>query len=230
MKTSQSAAAFGPGRWIFLLVLLAFPSLFAGCDLYGTVGGADRYETVYELPDIFPGVWYSYYPYGDHYKTDGYRIGLLKDAEDDEELMARLAADFLISGIAGLTLLDGYAPSEDDYYVYYDDLSGGEWRFSYFGVVRCVNIFNGDSGAGAVIIEYFKETGPGWTDLSDTPFFGIYYRVKSGNTIQMANPIKLKDNSAVETAALDEAIVTFTPANEGSFIDWGVVLAQVRDD
>jgi hypothetical protein len=199
----------------FFLGLFCALLLPSACELYsyGKVGGADM---VFEgaLPPVLPGVWYS--RYGDR-KTDGYTIGRVED-------LPRSGADLCVSS--------GYTIKPSDYYVYYDDLSQGVWGFSYLGIGRRVNLFN--AKAGAVIIEYCDGNYPWWTDLSATPFFGVYYRIIDTNTIQMANPVDLEVLSngrpyAVETATLPEAIAKFTATNDAEFVSWGVVLPQERE-
>ena len=187
----------------------------AACDSYsyGEVGGADM-SFDGELPPLLAGVWYS--RYGER-KTDGYTIGLV--------------GDLPLSG-ADLSVKSGYNIQPSDYYVYYDDLSQGVWGFSYMGIVRHVNMFSALSGA--IIIEYCDGRYPFWTDLSATPFFGIYFRIIDYNTVQMANPVDLAalaENRpyAVETATLAQARARFTAANDGEFISWGVALPQIRE-
>jgi hypothetical protein len=215
--TKASRRSFRSAMTFLAAILLLGGTLFlpSACDLYryGEVGGADMiFEGV--LPPVFPGVWYS--RYGDR-KTDGYTIGWVEDLP--------------LSG-ADLSVSSGYNVKPSDYYVYYDDLSQGAWGFSYMGIVRRVNIFN--SRAGAIIIEYCDGHYPWWTDLSKTPFFGIYYRIIDNNTIQMANPIDLAALSqnrpyAVETTSLSQAIAKFTVANDPEFVSWGMVLPQERE-
>lgn len=205
-----------PRRCLLRAVLLGCALLLpSACEMYsyGKVGGADM---IFEgaLPPVFSGVWYS--RYGDR-KTDGYTFGRVEDLP--------------LSG-ADLSVSSGYNVKPSDYYVYYDDLSQGVWGFGYMGIVRRTNIFN--AGSGAIIIEYCDGRYPWWTDLSATPFFGIYYRIIDNNTIQMANPVDLAALSqnrpyAVETATLSEAVAKFTVANSAEFISWGVVLPQERE-
>jgi hypothetical protein len=205
----------GIRHFLLFMTLCCALLLPSACDAYsyGEVGGADMTFDG-SLPAVFPGVWYSSYA---GRKTDGYTIGLVGD---------------LPLGGADLSVKSGYNIQPSDYYVYYDDLSNGVWGFSYMGVVRHVNMFSALSGA--IIIEYCDGRYPFWTDLSATPFFGIYYRIIDYNSIQMANPVDLAALAAglpyaVETSTLARAIARFTAANDGEYISWGVVLPQIRE-
>jgi hypothetical protein len=194
---------------------LFLTAVLCGCDLYtyGEVGGADAVFDG-EMPPVFLGAWSSHY--GER-KTDGYTIGWVDDLPGYD---------------AGLSVQSGYVIKPSDYYVYYDDLSNGAWGFAYMGIVRHVNTFSAKSGA--IIIEYCDGRYPFWTDLSATPFIGIYYRIIDYNTIQMANPVDLAALAqnrpyAVETSTLSEAVAKFTAANDGEYVFWGGALPQVRE-
>jgi hypothetical protein len=107
------------------------------------------------------------------------------------------------------------------------------------GIVRAVNVFQAaNSGAGAVVIEYFDDCYPRWEpDLTGSPplpFFGIYYRILTNNIIQMANAVNLENLYAgrkyyTETTTLQEAIDKNNAENDGEFIAWGVVIPQDRE-
>jgi hypothetical protein len=141
---------------------------------------------------------------------------------------------------------DGYALGDGDYFVFYDDTAyetepgDGGWEnliTRYIGVARAVNIFNGDTRTGAVIIEYLDGAYPAWSLdalLMPLPFFGIYYRVSDPDCIQMANPVDLAALAAgkryyTETITLEEAAAKNSAENEGEFVAWGVVIPQDRE-
>ncbi|MDR0552146.1 MAG: hypothetical protein LBG72_09075 [Spirochaetaceae bacterium] len=228
--------------------------IFAGCD-YGTLGGADQTgecrpgsDAFTERMDFLSGIWYSHY--AGIGRLDGYRIGKWKDFDvwgkaKSEEL-------FSIGGFDSATAspYKGAPLNPDDYIVLYDDTvygqqddgSGGQttWGFGYLGVVRALNIFNGDKNRGALIIEYIEGCSPQWLqrypDAKDgqVPFFGIYYRVLSNDIVQMANAVDLAamyagDPYYTEKATLKEAIEANTVENEAEFISWGVVIPQDRE-
>ncbi|MDR0663004.1 MAG: hypothetical protein LBF80_02855 [Spirochaetaceae bacterium] len=232
-----------------------------GCEnAYGKVGGADKTSTLYKLDSVQPdavlegilknlsGVWYSHY--AGVGRLDGYRIGTWVKFET---LMENKKPLFPNLGDPPYTTYIGNAPVSDDYFVFYDDTvygekddgtggNGGWGNFStrYIGIVRAVNIFNDDQNRGAIIIEYLQGCAPAWLDRwtesksGGRPYFGIYYRVLSGNTIQMANAVNLAALYAgksyyTETATLKEAVVVNTVENEAEFISWGVVIPQDRE-
>jgi hypothetical protein len=197
---------------------------------YGALGGADKTDTLYpgdpgfeQILSSMSGVWYS--RYAGLGRLDGYRIGLRQD-------FASLVTD---SGKAALfpkmtapyTTCTGESFNPGDYFVLYDDTVYGEkedgtggnggWDFfvmRYAGIVRAVNIFNGDPNRGAVIIEYFIGGCPTWdVDIAygQRPFFGIYYRVLDRDMVQMANAVDLaalyaKRKYYTERRTLQEAI------------------------
>jgi len=241
-------------RLVILLCAAIF--LFWSCDIfsYGKIGGADLTDTYYPGDDVFTermnfmcGVWYSHY--AGIGRLDGYRIRKWRDLTAED----KAKATSLFSGINIISPMTytGNFPQYDNYILLYDDTvygqsdddstpTGGSWGFSYMGLVRAINIFNGDKKRGAIIIEYFEEAAPSW--LSDTqgltpdekPFFGIYFKVLSQNTVQMANPVDLaemyaKKNYYTEQGTLAEAVGTFDVENEAEFISWGVVDPQDRD-
>jgi hypothetical protein len=220
---------------------------------YGEVGGADATRTIYDLAGIagiiegWQGLWYSHYG---QRRLDGYIIGTWEN----------------IKTVAGdkLALFPGFDPDNPkflnaegravpanlnagDYFILYDDTVYGEgedggaaasWGFGFMGIVRAVNVFNGDEGTGAVIIEYLDGAYPRWEpDLfgpPPLPFFGIYYRVLNSDCIQMANASDLAALAAgekhyTETASLEEAAAKNNAENSDEFVSWGVVIPQDRE-
>jgi hypothetical protein len=227
---------------------------------YGALGGADVTETLSpgdplfgEIMDSMSGVWYSHY--AGMGRLDGYRIGKWN------------AFPGLVKNIGKTALFPNLDPpyktytaqsgSDDpapgDYFVFYDDTvygqsdegvgGNGGWAelvTRYIGIVRAVNIFNGDRNRGAIIIEYLKGGAPGWLDRwpesanGGRPFFGIYYRVLDRDTVQMANAVDLAalyrgKRYYTETATLTEAREKNTVENEAEFISWGVTIPQDRE-
>jgi hypothetical protein len=231
--------------------------LLSGCELdspYGQLGGADQTDSYLpgeeneegrdifeEIMSSFSGVWYSHY--AGIGRLDGYRIGKWEDFDD------------LVRNSGKISLFPNFKPetyhgnpfADDDYFIFYDDTVYGQaddtkpaqesWGFGYIGIVRAVNVFNGDVNRGAVIIEYMEGCVPTWDDdLADGshPFFGIYYRVLGNNTVQMANAVDLaamyaKKKYYTETAHLNEAIEKNNVESEAEFIAWGVVIPQNRE-
>jgi hypothetical protein len=198
---------------------------------------------------LFSGVWYSHY--AGIGRLDGYRAGKWGAFA---ELVVNSGKNALFPNADDpprLFLSSSPAPLATDYFVMYDDtvygqgendLGGnGGWDLfitRYMGVVRAINIFNGDPNRGSVIVEYFNGCAPSWDyDIryGQRPFFGIYYRVLGANTIQMANAVDLaalyaKRKYYTETATLREAIEKNTVENEAEFISWGVVIPQDREN
>jgi hypothetical protein len=187
------------------------------------------------------GVWYSHY--AGMGKLDGYRIGKWKDFPALVERSGKLGLfPNFTPETYGKTLF-----TEEDYFVLYDDTVYGQgedgtggWNFCYMGIVRALNVFNGDPDRGAVIIEYLRGCAPQWLnrwpESSDGrhPFFGIYYRVVDSNAVQMANAVDLAALYAgkkyyTEKATFQEAISLNTVENEAEFISWGVVIPQGRE-
>jgi hypothetical protein len=241
-----------PATKLLILFFSLVPCLlsligFSSCE-YGELEGADRTLTSLEMPGDLPGVWYSHYAEA---RTDGYRIGLYKNLEED--LGEKLAADFPAYRKTRHTAQDGTGRPDfidgDEYYIYYDDLGGygddRSLRFRFMGVFRAANLFPDSQGAignGALIFEYVDGCYPTWTDLLDRPFMAVYYHIINHNTIQMANPVDLEkvyeyladktlgvSRYAVETATLEEAIAKFTVENEAEYISWGLVVPQDRE-
>jgi hypothetical protein len=236
---------------IVLLITAIF--LFWACD-NGDLGGADKTVTYYsgnpvfiERMNFFCGLWYS--------KSegigllDGYRIRKWSDLTAADKAKAKsLFPSLNINNVK--TYSSKSVPQNDDYVLLFDDTLYGQekdnsgnnksWGFCYMGLVRAINIFNGDKNRGAIIIEFFEDGAPLW--LSDKqgltpnekPFFGIYYKALLQDTVQMANPVDLaamyaKKNYYTEHGTLVEAAGTFDVENEAEFINWGVVIPQERD-
>jgi hypothetical protein len=234
-------------------VFLVF--VFASCELYtyGILGGADKTACLTPgSPDFervmssMSGVWYSHYAGAG--RLDGYRIG-------------EWSSFNAIAGSKTAALFPGFtypqpvyagsdslpAPSGGDYFVLHDDTAHGQTDdsapgqesrgFAYAGIVRAINIFNGDKKRGAIIIQYLNLAAPQWDDDikgGQRPFFGIYYRILDPDCIQMANAVDLASmykgkKYYTETATRDEAIAFNTVENEAEFISWGVVIPQDRE-
>ena len=243
-----------------VLILFAAGFLFWSCD-YGKLGGADQTGTYYPADEVFEervgflcGVWYSHY--AGIGRLDGYRIRKWSDfsAVDRAKALEHFPS---LDAASPRTYYEKDSPQNSDYIVMYDDTaygqgedgSGGneDWGFCYMGLVRAINIFNGDKNRGSIIIEYFEEADPRWLYSSLTysgqsqgltkgekPFFGIYYRVLSPNIVQMANAVDLAALYAgktyyTEKRTLQEAIDANTVENEAEFISWGVVIPQDRE-
>jgi len=238
IKKKRMSRAFS-----FALCSLLF--VLCSCD-YGQLGGADQTKTYYpidapfqECLDFLCGVWYSHHPSSNN-NMDGYRIRKWSALTNEDKARAQV----LFSGInfnAGnpKTYSTKDYPQNGDYVVLSDDNPGDTpWGFGYMGLVRAINIFNDDIKRGAVIIEYFEGADPLWLsdqglERGEKPFFGIYYKVLDSNAVQMANAIKLDElysgnHYYTEQGTLYEAIATFNVENEAEFIDWGVVLPQIR--
>ncbi|MDR2098091.1 MAG: hypothetical protein LBP37_06190 [Spirochaetaceae bacterium] len=239
---------------IIILAVLFFSAGLSGCEgAYGKVGGADKTLSIRPWQSGFEsalaplaGVWYSHY--AGMGRLDGYRIGKWRDFD---RLMTGKSALFPGMERKTYTSQSGSdTPDDEDYFVFYDDTvygekddgSGGNGGWDnvvtrYIGVVRAVNIFNGDKKRGAIIIEYLKGCAPKWdADIKNggRPFFGIFYRVLDSNTVQMANAVNLAALYAgkkyyTETATLDEAMALNTVENEAEFISWGVVIPQDKE-
>jgi hypothetical protein len=190
------------------------------------------------------GVWYSYY--AGIGRLDGYRIGRWRDFDalmgtDKLSLFPNLERSTYTSQTGG------NIPGADDFFVFYDDTvygeqedgSGGglEITMRYIGIVRAVNVFDGNPDRGVIIVEYLKGCAPQWDDdIKDgqLPFFGIYYKKVDADTVQMANAVDLTalydgDKYYTETATLREAIDKNTAENESAFIDWNAGIPQDRE-
>jgi hypothetical protein len=237
--------------WILVCALLAL-----SCD-NGTLGGADKSDTVYPGHPVFErrmsslqGVWYSHYGL---MRTDGYRIG----KKSDFDAWGRTKATAIFPDWDGdIVCYVNNQIGDDDYIVLYDDTCYGmyddgstpqaSWGFAYMGVVRAVNIFNDDPKRGAIIIEYIVSCDPQWLwdpngynggqdlEKGEKPFFGIYYRELSSNVVQMANAVDLAalyagEHYYTEKGTLTEAIASNTVEYEAEYISWGVVIPQDRE-
>jgi len=240
-------------------MLFTVSLLFWSCG-YGTLGGADVTGTYYPGNPVFEehltflsGVWYSHY--AGIGRLDGYRIRKWSDLTAADKAKAQ----GLFSGLninSPRTYSGKNVPQNSDYVLLYDDTVYGQndddaspvdgnWGFAYMGLVRAINIFNGDKNRGAVVIEYFEGADPNWLwdpggyayqglAKGEKPFFGIYYRVLSPNIVQMANAVDLAALYAgkryyTEKGTLDEAIAANSVENEAEFISWGVVIPQDRE-
>jgi hypothetical protein len=199
--------------------------------------------------DFLSGVWYSHY--AGIGRLDGYRIGKWKDFKRLVVESGKIALFPAFDPSNPETCAAGKPPDDGDYFVFYDDTVYGEqedgaggnggWGegmvFRFMGIVRAVNIFNGNPDRGAVIIEYLKGCAPAWDDdIKDgrRPFFGIYYRALKPDIVQLANAVNLAalyngEKYYTETASLDEAVLLNTVENEAEFIAWGVVIPQDRE-
>jgi hypothetical protein len=247
-------------KTLFRAALVLFAALSAGafsaCD-YGRLGGADKTETYLPGDTLFEralasyaGIWYSHY--AGTGRLDGYRIGTFSDFAEWGIERARFlfpAADF-----ETIHTYTGATPAQTDYLILYDDAvfgqndagegggspGDGSLRTAYLGVVRALNVFNGDRKRGALIIEYVEKCAPLWLERwpeaagGGRPFFGIYYRELDGNTVQMANAVNLAALYAgkryyTETERLSDAIAANNVENEAEFISWGVVIPQDRE-
>jgi hypothetical protein len=245
---------------VFFLVVTSF--LFSSCELftYGVLGGADKTATFYRIDgdlfdttmDLMSGVWYSHY--AGIGRLDSYHIIRLDDFLADTDTKDR--AKELFPGFDpdnpsfyGTVIPPGAPPAYDDYLVLYDDTVYGQkddtaarqetWGFGYAGIVRAINIFNGDPNRGALIIEYLDHCVPKWlyswgAGNGKYPFFGIYFRVINRDCIQMANAVDLTslyngDAYHTETKTLEECIEKNNVENEAEFISWGVVIPQDRE-
>jgi hypothetical protein len=191
------------------------------------------------------GIWYSLYSGS---RLDSYRIGRWSEIK---EVMEGKLALFPKFDPDNPRLHDNYLIQDGDYFIFYDDSvygqdengegGNGGWDgfiTRYIGIVRAVNIFNGDSSTGAVVIEYLEGCYPQWAmDVIywPLPFFGIYYRVTGPDSIRMANAVDLDALFAgkayyTETATLQEAINKNNAKNSDNFISWGVVYPQNRSN
>jgi len=217
-----------------VFIILAAGFLFWSCD-HGQIGGADKTETYYPDGALFrermaflSGVWYSY---NDGERLDGYRIRKWSDFNAEDKARAQS----IFSGLS----LDADNPKNGDYVVLFDDNTSGEsWGFGYMGLVRAINIFNGDKNRGALIVEYFEGADPLWLsdqglERGEKPFFGIYYKVLDSDTVQIANPVDLAamyagESYYTEKGALNEAVKTFIVENEAEFVSWSTANIQSR--
>ena len=237
---------------IFLRVIIAafILGFFPACD-NGQLGGADQTGTYYpgdsrfeQIMSAYTGVWYSHY--AGIGRLDGYRIGKAGDFAS----WGAAKTGALFPAFSALTAYQGAAPASGDYILLYDDTVYGQaddskpgqasWGFAYMGVVRGINIFNGDPKRGAIVIEYIRGCAPQWLNRwpesanGSRPFFGVYYRELDPHIVQMANAVDLAalyagERYYTEKASLDEALAENTVENEAEFISWGIVIPQDRE-
>jgi hypothetical protein len=244
---------------LIALGIFATCSLFIGCD-YGQIGGADRTVTYESGDDIFDermaflsGLWNSR-EIGTGL-LDSYRIRKWSEltTADKTKASALFSAPFNVNSPRTYRTKD--APQDGDYVLLFDDTVYGEnnadsgnnenWGFCYIGMVKAVNIFNGDIRRGAIIIEYFEGADPAWLSDPDgyayqglqpgeKPFIGIYFNALSQNTIQLANPVDLVALNEgkpyyTEKGTLQGAVSFFNVENEAEFVSWGVVIPHSRE-
>ncbi|MDR0599257.1 MAG: hypothetical protein LBG84_04140 [Treponema sp.] len=245
-------AALSPPVVLFMALALS------GCGMYGygKLGGADLTETYYpgdpefeERLAFLSGVWYSHY--AGIGRLDGYRAGEWGDFDS----WGRAKASVLFpafNAASPRTCVTQDAPPAGGYLLLYDDTvygqtgdgaGGGGFDYlptRYLGVVRAVNVFNGDKDRGAIIIEYLEGCVPGWLGRypeaagGRRPFFGVYYRVLGRDIVQIANAVDLAALYAgkpyyTEKGTLDEAVRANGVENEAEYISWGVVIPQDRE-
>jgi hypothetical protein len=231
-----------------LFIVLWF--VLASCD-YGQLGGVDETKTVYpgeaqfeNIMSAMSGVWYSHY--AGIGRLDGYRIGRWEDFTAMVVDSGKLA--IFPNAMPPHVTYTGLTPaSGNSYFVMFDDSVYGQgddsdppgtgWGSAWCGIVRAVNVFNGDPGRGAVIVEYLKECAPQWEeDVKDgqRPFYGMYYRKLDPDLVQMASAVDLAamdrgGKCYTETADLAGAIAKNTMENEAEFIVWSGVIPQNRE-
>ncbi|MDR2398693.1 MAG: hypothetical protein LBD74_08055 [Spirochaetaceae bacterium] len=237
------------------LCLAGSALLWGSCDLYryGELEGADRTLVYYPGDDLFEdtlsalsGVWYSHY--AGMGRLDGYRIGKWKDFE--KLVLQSKKGEFFPALASPYQTYTRATFAADDYFVLYDDTVFGEndegiggnggWEgliTRYIGIVRGLNVFNGDPERGVVLIEYLEGCAPQWdaeVKAGKRPFFGMYYRFLGQDLVQMANAVNLENlyagkPYATETKTLQEAVERNTVENEAEFISWGVVIPCERE-
>lgn len=241
----------GSGKSIGI-VFVAAVFLFWSCDLfdYGKLGGADQTTTYLPKEQVFTermdslsGIWYS--RYAGIGRLDGYRIGKWTEFHTlvpDEKLA--LFPDF--TGETYTPEAGSKTPDDGDYFVFYDGsvygegdggTTGGNAGSGYCGIARALNVFNGDPKRGAMIVEYLRGCAPEGNDAvtnGELPFFGVYFRELSADTVQMANAADLAALYAgepyhTEKKTLGEAVAANGVENEAEFISWGVVIPQNRE-
>jgi hypothetical protein len=92
------------------------------------------------------------------------------------------------------------------------------------GNIRFVSNYSGDSGV--IIIEYTEK--PGYALYNGLPFFAVYYRNLNDGWVQLANAINPDQQSAPDTASLEEAVAKFTRMKTGNYVNWAFVQPQRR--
>jgi hypothetical protein len=95
---------------------------------------------------------------------------------------------------------------------------------NYAGKIRFVS--NYSAGSGVIIIEYTEK--PSYALYNGLPFFAVYYRNLNEDWVQLANAVNPDQQSAPDTATLEEAVAKFTRMNMGNFVSWPVVQPQRR--
>ena len=225
--------------------LLSALLLFSACD-YGTLGDTDRTDTYVpgdsgfgERMAFFDGVWGSRFGDGYHVRRWGDADGVDATLEIAGELLPDMDGENPVAWDTRKT------PGENDFVLLYEGAGADDWAStSYMGIVHAVNVFNGDPGRGAIVIEYFEGADPEWLSApgfnnsqglvpGEVPFFGIHYRVIDENRVQMANAVDLAALYAgklyyVEQRSLKDALRVFSVENDAEWIDWGIVMPQER--
>ena len=249
---------------LFLCALAALCSCDDIYGKVGGADITDTYRSagdIAERIDLWQGTWYS--RYGSRL-MDGYVVGKWREAasalgskaklflrtgfdpahprflDAEGNVQSALAADETNRGEPG-TLHD------EDYFIFYDDsvyrqnletTEGTERGHSWIGIIRAVNIFDKNPRRGAVILEYLDGAYPDRAPFDGgpraLPFYGLFFRTLTEDSMQLANPIKLADRINglpyhTETAGLEEAIALNNVENDVEFIDWGEALPQDRE-
>jgi hypothetical protein len=246
------------------VLLCVSAALYACGGLYGDIGGADITDTyrtpdaITERIDLWQGVWYS--RYGSRL-MDGYTVGKWKEAAS---VLGSKAALFLNSGFDSSQprFLDAEGKvrsaipadetnrgspgtiHDEDYFIFYDDslylqnMDTAGRGYSWIGIIRAVNVFDKNPRRGAVIVEYldgaYPNRPPFDTGRSALPFYGIFFRALTEDSMQIANPLKLAERINgrpyhTETDDLEKAIALNNVENDVEFVDWGETLPQDRE-
>jgi hypothetical protein len=95
---------------------------------------------------------------------------------------------------------------------------------NFKGTIRFVSNYSG--GSGVIIIEYTEK--PTYALYNGLSFFAIYYRNLNADWVQLANAINPDQQSAPDTASLEEAVAKFTRMTMGNYVNWAVVQPQRR--
>jgi hypothetical protein len=217
-------------------------------------------EAITERIDLWQGVWYS--RYGSRL-MDGYTVGKWKEAasvlgskaalflnagfdpsqprflDTEGNVRSAIPADETNRGSPGT--IHG-----EDYFIFYDDslylqnadTTGTGRGYSWIGIVRAVNIFDKNPRRGAVIVEYldgaYPDRPPFDTGRRALPFYGVFFRTLTEDSMQIANPLKLAERINgrpyhTETGDLEKAIALNNVENDVEFVDWGETLPQDRE-
>jgi hypothetical protein len=229
-----------------------------GADITDTYRSPDA---IAERLDLWQGTWYS--RYGSRL-MDGYTVGKWKEVssvlgskakiflsagfdpyhprflDPEGNVRSAVPADESNRGEPGVI-------HDEDFFIFYDDsvyrqnleITGGTGRGqSWIGIVRAVNIFDKNPRRGAVIVEYLDGAYPDRPPFDKgpkaLPFYGVFFRVLTEDTMQLANPLKLAERINgrpyhTETAGLEEAIALNNVENDVEFVDWGETLPQDRE-